>query len=257
MTIPGFLERHLDNLASGIMRNPALSLSAFLLFADTLLVVMFGVNLLSVDANWVKGNLGIVGLLLLIGAYILVQEIAFPCLRLFFGLPVVTAIEIFMRKALRRLGVPRGARIGIRGEDLLVYSIVKNNSVAYEEYKRRKANQDDRLRRMDISLGLLALIVVNVLASGEVRTISLVALGWSFTLPTAMFIVSIVMFFVVVLFLLVSGLVATRFEAGYFAIFNTKLYDDMEGFFELEQQRPSIDPRFRNEDDDGASNAET
>ncbi|HTG36182.1 MAG TPA: hypothetical protein VLB76_24950 [Thermoanaerobaculia bacterium] len=128
MTIPGFLERHLDDLASGITRNPALSLSAFLLFADSLLVTMFGVNLLSVDANWVKGQLGIVGLLLLIGAYILVQEIAFPCLRLFFGLPALLATEILIRKGLRRLGVPRGARIGIRGEDFLVYSIVKNNS---------------------------------------------------------------------------------------------------------------------------------
>jgi hypothetical protein len=43
----------------------------------------------------------------------------------------------------------------------------------------------------------------------------------------------------------------TRFEAKYFAIFNTKLYDDMEGFFELEQRQPSIEPRFREKDGEG------
>ncbi len=257
MAIPGFLERHLDNLASGITRNPALSLSAFLLFADSVLVTMFGVNLLSVDASWVKGNLGIVGLLLLIGAYILIQEIAFPCLRVFFGVPTLLATEVFVGRALRRLGVPRGARIGIRGEDFLVYSIVKNNSVAYEEYKRRKANQADRLRQMDISLGLLSLGVVNVLAPGEVRTISVTAAERSVTLPFAMFIALWFISLIVVLFLLVQGLVATRFEAGYFAIFNRKLYDDMEGFFELEQQMPSIDPRFRDEDHDSAKSVQT
>jgi hypothetical protein len=257
MAIPGFLERHLDNLASGITRNPALSFSAFLLFADSLLVRTFRVNLLAVDANWVKGNLGIVGLLLLLGAYIVVQEVAFPCLRVFFGLPALLATEVLIGKALRRLGVPLGARIGIRGEDFFVYSIVKNNSVAYEEYKRRKADQADRLRRMDISLGLLALVMVNVLASGEVRTISIMALWWSFKLPPVMFIALMVMVLLIILSFLISGLVATRFEAGYFAIFNTKLYDDMEGFFELEQQKPSIDSRFRNADDDGAQNAQT
>lgn len=248
MTIPGFIERHLDNLASGITRNPALSFLAFLLFADSLFVKLFERSLLSIDSSWIKGHLGISGSLLVVGAYILIQELAFPWLRFFCGLPALLGTEFLIHRLFRRFGV----RLGIRDEDFLVYAIVKNNSVAYEEYKRRKAKHVEGLKEMELSLGIITLIIVNFLVAGDVRSISVIAFEWSLKLPAAMFLVLVVAVFFVLLFLLLSGLVATRFGVGYFPIFNTKLYDDMEGFFELEQRQPSIEPRFRNKGGGGA-----
>jgi uncharacterized integral membrane protein len=201
MTIPGFIERHLDNLASGITRNPALSLLAFLLFADSLLVKLFETNLLSIDTNWVKEHLGISGSLLMVGAYILIQELAFPWLRFFCGLPFFLGTEVLIYRAFRRFGV----RLGIRDEDFLVYAIVKDNSVAYEEYKRRKAQHVDGLRKMELSLGLLALTVVNLLVVGNVRPVSVIALEWSLKLPVVMFIILVIVVLFVLLFLLFTA----------------------------------------------------
>ncbi|NJL30002.1 MAG: hypothetical protein HC897_19970 [Thermoanaerobaculia bacterium] len=232
MALPGFVENSLTSVFSGVRGNAVLSLIAFLLFADSVLASSFSANLLSIDTAWLNSHRNVGILLLTIGAYFALQELVFPWLRVFAGFPLAVVLELLIYRFLRRHGI----RAGVRDEDLLIYSIVKDKSVAYSEYIRRIGDRAALFKATELSLGILALSAANLVIDTKASILK-IAVAWAMELPPVPFVL-VVFSLASAAFQLVGCMLfaSSRFGVRYFSIWNKKLYEDMEGFFELEQE---------------------
>jgi hypothetical protein len=231
MSLESFIEEKAAGLFGSVTTRNLLSLAAIVLLADSVLVLGFGANLLLVDVDWLKNQLSFGFVLGVLIGYAFIRAWILPWLRVFMGTPSLLFTVYISEKMKDRLGV----RLGIRDDDLLAYALVRDNSVAYEEYKKWKELQRASLEDKELAILVLILGAVNFFASGVVPSLSQSFVSGVRSLPPSLSILIYVVTVLALLWMFLMIIVVTPYHARYVAISSERVHSDMAAFFEMKE----------------------
>lgn len=231
MSLESFIEEKAVGLFGSVTTRNLLSLAAIVLLADSVLVLGFGANLLLVDFDWLKNHLSLGFVLGVLIGYAFIRAWVLPWLRFFMGAPSLLLTAYLSEKIKDRFGV----RLGVRDDDLLAYALVRDNSVAYEEYKRWKELQRANFEDKELAILVFILGSVNFFGSGAVPSLSQSFVSGVRALPPSLSILIYAVIVLALLFMLFMVIVVTPHHARYLAISNKKVHSDMAAFFEIKE----------------------
>ncbi len=231
------LDGRLEGLSASISVKVLLNFAALSLALDSALAYWFHSDLLSLDLEWTKANLSVGAILLVFTAYALSRVWLLPWLRFFIGLPFLFGTEYLIRRFLPR----SHDRIGVREEEFLAFSIVSNNSVAYEEYRHQKEDRSSQLEVQELAIAVSVLLAVNLLVRSDSPTLAQRCIAWMAGLSAIPFALLSLLICFLMFSLVALSIIVTRFQGAYLPLFSVKLREAMGDFLEYEKRMKKLD----------------
>lgn len=207
----------LDEQVGGIERlvssRRGLQISAFLLFADSYLLLFFQRNLFSLDWEWAKSHLGLGGAAAAVFFFLFFAGLVAPLVYVFTALPSYIGSELLLDKWAEN----RGEWVkGVSSSLLLNFAIAEDNGVAYQEYLRQQTASAEYIESVRWNVVFLCSVGMNASASKGPAE-SLLEMLWATRLhmPAWLFYIAVTACSLFLLMLTASVFISLRFMGSY------------------------------------------